>query len=120
MGGGLVTVLIATAHGLGHHAFTLSKEDQIVYGKTVFAQALLTTVTSLCLLKLSVAVSLLRLSGPAAGINRYYRRIIWALIGTRWVCYLGGPDKTPEPRSRWGRVRCFGVFVRTTCLPEIC
>lgn len=93
----MVTVLVATAHGLGRHAFTLSREDQIVYGKMVFVQAILTTTSSLCLLKLSVAVSLLRLSGPAAGINRYYRRIIWALIGTRCVCYLGGPDKTPEP-----------------------
>lgn len=89
----MVTVLVATAHGLGRHAFTLSKEDQIVYGKMVFVQAILTTTSSLCLLKLSVAVSLLRLSGPAAGINRYYRRIIWALIGTGCVCYLGGPDK---------------------------
>lgn len=78
----MITVAIATAHGLGHHAFTLSAQDQIVYGKTVFAQALLTTVTSLCLLKLSVAVSLLRLSGPAAGINRYYRRVLWALMST--------------------------------------
>jgi hypothetical protein len=76
----MVTIAIATSHGLGHHAFTLSKEDVIIYGKTVFVQALLTTVTSLCLLKLSVAVSLLRLSSPAAGINRWYRRIIWSLM----------------------------------------
>lgn len=75
----MVTVAVSTAHGLGRHAFTLSKEDQIVYGKMVFWQAILTTVTSLCLLKLSVAVSLLRLSGPAAGINRWWRRIIYGL-----------------------------------------
>jgi hypothetical protein len=90
----LVTIAVATAHGLGHHVFTLSKEDVIIYGKTVFVQALLTTVTSLCLLKLSVAVSLLRLSGPATGINRWFRRIILGLMSltppSTWIygCHL--------------------------------
>lgn len=82
----MITVAIATAHGLGRHAFTLTAQDQIVYGKTVFIQALVTTVTSLCLLKLSVAVSLLRLSGPAAGVNRWWRRVIYTLIGMLSVC----------------------------------
>ncbi|KAK1756413.1 hypothetical protein QBC47DRAFT_185774 [Echria macrotheca] len=76
-GGGMVTVAVAIAHGLGHHAFTLSDHDLIVYGITVFIQAMLTTVTSLCFLKLSVAFSLLRLSGP---MNIWWTRVIWALI----------------------------------------
>jgi len=73
----MVTVAIATAHGLGHHAFTLSEQDLIIYGITVFLQAIFTTVTSLCLLKISVAFSLLRLSGP---MNIWWTRIIWGLI----------------------------------------
>ncbi|KAM7200780.1 hypothetical protein V8F33_003711 [Rhypophila sp. PSN 637] len=76
-GGGMVTVAVATAHGLGRHVFTLSEEDVIIYGITVFLQAIFTTVTSLCLLKLSVGFSLLRLSGP---MNRWWTRIIWGLM----------------------------------------
>lgn len=79
----MVTVLVATAHGLGHHAFTLSDQDKIIYGQMVFVQAIFTTVTSLCLLKLSVAFSLLRFCGP---INRWWTRIIWALMGKISMC----------------------------------
>lgn len=68
---------VATAHGLGHHAFTLSPQDAKIYGITVFLQAILVTTTSLCLLKLSVAVSLLRLSGP---MNPWWKRCIYGLI----------------------------------------
>jgi hypothetical protein len=74
----MVTIAVATAHGLGRHAFTLSDEDQKVYGITVFIQAIFTTVTSLCFLKLSVAFSLLRLSSP---LNKWWTRVIWGLIG---------------------------------------
>ncbi|KAK4449065.1 hypothetical protein QBC34DRAFT_97790 [Podospora aff. communis PSN243] len=76
-GGGMVTIAVATAHGLGRHAFTLSEEDVIIYGITVFIQALFTTITSLCLLKLSVAFSLLRLAGP---MNKWWTRVIWGLM----------------------------------------
>ncbi|KAK4120654.1 hypothetical protein N657DRAFT_553581, partial [Parathielavia appendiculata] len=76
-GGGMITIAVATAHGLGHHAFTLSDDDQKVYGITVFIQAIFTTVTSLCFLKLSVAFSLLRLSNP---MNTWWTRVIWGLI----------------------------------------
>ncbi|KAM7210321.1 hypothetical protein V8F06_014297 [Rhypophila decipiens] len=76
-GGGMITVAVAIAHGLGRHVFTLSEEDVIIYGITVFIQALFTTITSLCFLKLSVAFSLLRLSGP---MNIWWTRIIWGLM----------------------------------------
>ncbi|KAK0613518.1 hypothetical protein B0T14DRAFT_485277 [Immersiella caudata] len=75
--GGMVTVAVATAHGLGRHAYTLSDEDVIIYGITVFIQALFTTITSLCFLKLSVAFSLLRLAGP---MNKWWSRVIWGLM----------------------------------------
>jgi len=82
-GGGMVTVAVATAHGLGRHAWMSSKDDQIIYGITVFIQAIFTTVTSLCFLKLSVAFSLLRLSGP---MSIWWARVIWALISkTVWT-----------------------------------
>lgn len=74
----MVTIAVATAHGLGRHAFTLSDEDQKIYGITVFIQAIFTTVTSLCFLKLSVAFSLLRMSSP---INKWWTRVIWGLVG---------------------------------------
>lgn len=77
-GGGIVTIAVATAHGLGRHAFTLSAEDQKIYGITVFIQAIFTTVTSLCMLKLSVAFSQLRLSNP---LNMWWTRVIWGLMG---------------------------------------
>ncbi|KAL2193833.1 hypothetical protein P885DRAFT_44435 [Corynascus similis CBS 632.67] len=75
---GIVTIAVATAHGLGRHAFTLSAEDQKIYGITVFIQAIFTTVTSLCMLKLSVAFSQLRLSNP---LNMWWTRVIWGLMG---------------------------------------
>jgi hypothetical protein len=76
----MVTIIVAVNHGLGHHAATLSDHDLIVYGKTVFVQAMLTTTTSLCLLKLSVGFSLLRLSSP---MNRWWRRTIVGLMSKK-------------------------------------
>lgn len=94
----MVTVAVATAHGLGHHAFTLSAEDKIVYGITVFIQAIFTTVTSLCLLKLSVAFSLLRLSSP---MNRWWTRIIWGLMGENlWHLQCIFPQRHGKTRAR--------------------
>lgn len=75
----MATVAYATAHGLGHHAFTLSDDDMKIYGITVFIQAIFTTVASLCFLKISVAFSLLRLSSP---MKKWWTWMLWGLIGT--------------------------------------
>lgn len=113
----MVTVAVATAHGLGRHVFMLSEEDVIIYGITVFIQAIFTTVTSLCLLKLSVGFSLLRLSGP---MNIWWTRTIWGLMificlymVESWISILAFCDPIA---AQWDRkllktARCWPVEV---------
>lgn len=78
-GGGIVAQIYSGTHGaLGRHqdSDSVTDEDILVYGKMRFVQGVLMTITSICLLKFSIGLSLLRLDA-----NRWYRRTLWVLIG---------------------------------------
>lgn len=77
----MVAQTVAGMHGaLGRHQDIVTEEEMHVYGKMRFVQGVLMTVTSICLLKFSIAFSLLRLNS-----NKWYKRIIWGLIGAHSI-----------------------------------
>ena len=63
-------------HGLGRHTKTISKKDLQTFDKIGFFQSMISALTALGLLKISIALFLLRLSK-----NKWYSRSLWALIG---------------------------------------
>ncbi|GKT85827.1 integral membrane protein [Colletotrichum tofieldiae] len=70
-------MMIASAgfYGLGRHKDTISKPDQVFFSKVGFFQSIISAIAALAFLKISIALSLLRLSK-----NRWYSRALWALI----------------------------------------
>ena len=68
---------------LGRHYDAVSKEEMIVFGMMRFVQGVLMTVTSICLLKFSIGLSLLRLNS-----NKWYRIALWCLISTTNLLYV--------------------------------
>lgn len=72
----MVAQIYAGTHGaLGRHQDSVTLEEMHVYGMMRFVQGVLMTVTSMCLLKFSIALSLLRLNS-----KKWYKRVLWALI----------------------------------------
>lgn len=73
----MIPQIIAGMHGaLGRHQDTATLEEMHMYGKMRFVQGVLMTVTSICLLKFSIAASLLRLNS-----SKWYKWALWGLIG---------------------------------------
>ncbi|KAK2015888.1 hypothetical protein LZ32DRAFT_601821 [Colletotrichum eremochloae] len=75
LGGGMVVFIIQAFYGLGKHKDTISKPDQVFFAKVGFFQSIISAIAALAFLKISIAMSLLRLSK-----NRWYSRALWALI----------------------------------------
>lgn len=71
-----MTYIIAAHYGLGRHRLIIPKEDYKMYIKMTFIQAIVSTIGSLMFLKLSIGVSLIRLSQ-----QKWYKRIITGFIG---------------------------------------
>jgi hypothetical protein len=63
-------------HGLGRHSKIVAKTDLITFEKISFFQAIISAIGALGLLKISIALFLLRLSK-----NKWYSRALWAIIG---------------------------------------
>ncbi|EFQ33948.1 hypothetical protein CGRA01v4_12429 [Colletotrichum graminicola] len=75
LGGGMVVFIVQSFYGLGKHKDTISKVDNILFLKVGFFQSIISAIAALALLKISIAMSLLRLSK-----NKWYSRALWALI----------------------------------------
>jgi hypothetical protein len=76
---------------LGRHYDVVSKEEMIVFGMMRFVQGVLMTVTSICLLKFSIGLSLLRLNS-----NKWYRIALWCLIGTTKLLHVPRLVRRPD------------------------
>jgi hypothetical protein len=63
-------------YGLGRHSEAVSKQDRITFEKISFFQAIISAIGALGMLKISIALFLLRLSQ-----NKWFSRSLWALIG---------------------------------------
>ncbi|KAK1705614.1 uncharacterized protein BDZ83DRAFT_207578 [Colletotrichum acutatum] len=75
LGGGMVIFIIQAFYGLGRHKDIISKPDQVFFSKVGFFQSIISAIAALAFLKISIALSLLRLSK-----NKWYSRSLWALI----------------------------------------
>ncbi|CAJ2507151.1 Uu.00g083370.m01.CDS01 [Anthostomella pinea] len=73
-GGAFICYLVQTQHGLGTHIEFVSKPDQLAYGAASFAMTII-NIFGLALLKISLALSLLRLS-----TGKTFSRVLWATI----------------------------------------
>jgi hypothetical protein len=73
--GGMVTFFGMTTVGLGRHYSTIGHDDLVQLNAWDFAQTMLAHMTALGLLKISIALSLLRLS-----TSKWFQRVLWALI----------------------------------------
>jgi hypothetical protein len=74
--GGWMCFVVQGYYGLGRHTITISKEHYKIYEKISFVQSIVSAIGALGLLKISIALFLLRLSQ-----NRWYSRSLWAMIG---------------------------------------
>lgn len=73
---GLICFVIQGYHGLGHHSDTIAGPDKQIMSQVAFFQSIISHIGALALLKISIALSLLRLTA-----NRWYTSSLWALIG---------------------------------------
>ncbi|KAF7548326.1 hypothetical protein G7046_g8713 [Stylonectria norvegica] len=72
---GWIIFIIQGSHGLGRHFDTISTEDYIIFSHAGFWQSILSASTAMGLLKISIALNLLRLS-----TSRWYSWPLWASI----------------------------------------
>jgi hypothetical protein len=72
----LVSFIIQGYHGLGRHQQTLSESDLAAINQAVFFQSLIAAIVAYALLKISIALFLLRLGKN----NTWFRRTLWAVI----------------------------------------
>ncbi|KAF2825008.1 hypothetical protein CC86DRAFT_468265 [Ophiobolus disseminans] len=82
--GGWICFIVQGYHGLGRHTKIISSGDLIAFDRIGFFMSLLSALTALSLLKISIALFLLRLSK-----SKWYSRSLWALIGLICVYSVG-------------------------------
>lgn len=72
----MVSFIVGGYHGLGRHQQTLSADDLAGIDHAVYVQTLIAAVVGFALLKVSIAIFLLRLGGNTA----WFRRTLWATV----------------------------------------
>ncbi|KAE9366038.1 hypothetical protein N431DRAFT_495821 [Stipitochalara longipes BDJ] len=83
-----VGVATAAGHGLGHRSPYVSQENRTIVFKTMFSVELM-WITSLALVRTSVACSLLRLSRCARDSERLWKWCLRGLIGVQFLVFVG-------------------------------
>ncbi|KAF1937116.1 hypothetical protein EJ02DRAFT_458977 [Clathrospora elynae] len=73
--GGWICFILQGYCGLGRHTKTISQDDLQKFDHIAFSQSIISAIGALGLLKISIALFLLRLSK-----NKWYSRSLWALI----------------------------------------
>lgn len=77
--GGWICFILQGNHGFGRHAKTVSKEDMQEFSHIGFFGSIISAIGALGLLKISIALFLLRLKNN--NMWKWYSRCLWALIG---------------------------------------
>ncbi|KAJ0147136.1 hypothetical protein CTA2_838, partial [Colletotrichum tanaceti] len=104
---GMTIFSVQAFYGLGKHTLTILEEDMVVMRRSSFFQSIISSIAGLALLKVSIGLSLLRLSRSA-----WYSRSLWALIAfvsaysfMAWMTFFffcqpleGFWDKSLEPK----------------------
>lgn len=81
--GGWIIFVIQAHYGLGRHQDTIEAMDMMMFSKVGFWQSIISATGAIALLKISIALNLLRLSQ-----SRWYVWSLWASIGEdlRYFC----------------------------------
>ncbi len=74
---GWVTFVVQAQHGLGRHSDIISVEDTLINREALFFQSILVSNWAMCLVKVSIALNLLRFSNG----TRWYFWSLWLIIG---------------------------------------
>ncbi|USP79006.1 hypothetical protein yc1106_06280 [Curvularia clavata] len=77
--GGWICFILQGYHGFGRHIQTVSKQDMEKFGQIGFFGSIISAIGALGLLKISIALFLLRLKNN--NIWKWYSRCLWGLIG---------------------------------------
>lgn len=77
--GGWICFILQGYHGFGRHIQVVSKQDMEKFGQIGFFGSIISAIGALGLLKISIALFLLRLKNN--NIWKWYSRCLWALIG---------------------------------------
>ncbi|KAK6226869.1 hypothetical protein QIS74_00424 [Colletotrichum tabaci] len=72
---GMTIFSVQAFYGLGKHTLIIPEEDMVVMRRSSFFQSIISSIAGLALLKVSIGLSLLRLSR-----STWYSRSLWALI----------------------------------------
>ncbi|KAK1471827.1 hypothetical protein CTAM01_16427 [Colletotrichum tamarilloi] len=121
--GGWISFVIQAQYGLGKHFLTIDKKyDYIVFNHVAFWQAIISAAGALMFLKVSIALSLLRLSKTG-----WYKWALWSTIALVLFYSIGGMfpfflhckpmsgfwdrNKTPPPKCKDGNnINLFGII----------
>jgi hypothetical protein len=77
--GGMIPLFLqGRCCGLGHHIYTIAPDDLITFNKLSFAQSVVALMTGIGLLKIAIALELMKLKSKEW---RWYTIILWFLIG---------------------------------------
>lgn len=76
LGGYIIFILMATLGGMGHHFDTTTPDEKMYFNQLGFWMSIVATTFSLALLKISIALNLLRLS-----TSRWYVWSLWGALG---------------------------------------
>ncbi|TEA18667.1 Satratoxin biosynthesis SC1 cluster protein 4 [Colletotrichum sidae] len=72
---GMTIFCVQSFHGLGRHTLVIPEASMVVMRRSSFFQSIISSIAGLALLKVSIGLSLLRLSRSV-----WYSRSLWALI----------------------------------------
>ncbi|EUC29315.1 hypothetical protein COCCADRAFT_106862 [Bipolaris zeicola 26-R-13] len=85
--GGWICFILQGNHGFGRHAKTVSKEDMQEFSHIGFFGSIISAIGALGLLKISIALFLLRLKNN--NMWKWYSRCLWALIALVTIYTIG-------------------------------
>ncbi|KXH29034.1 hypothetical protein CSIM01_02103 [Colletotrichum simmondsii] len=99
--GGWISFMIQAQYGLGKHLSTIDKKyDYVVFNHVAFWQSIISAAGALMFLKISIALSLLRLSKTG-----WYKWALWSTIG------FWDRNTTPPPKCKDGNnINLFGII----------
>ncbi|KZL86411.1 integral membrane protein, partial [Colletotrichum incanum] len=86
VGGGWVVFVIQAQYGLGKHYRTIDPADYVKFQHAAFYSVIVSSAAGMMFLKISIALSLLRITS----LSRWYRWSLWAIISLTVLYCIGG------------------------------
>lgn len=100
-------------HGLGRHIEFISNPDQSKLSEASFWQVIISSCLGMALLKISIALNLLRLSP-----SRWYTWCLWVSIGKLYLDHVWIVEMSEKERLCWLMMENWQVSLQPTVLWE--